>query len=92
LEIAAHARSLMDLKSGVLLPKQTKKPQKREETLDAGKRCLSQDYKLCRLFSKTVLKLICLLCYYVLNPFFCRTWLGLILVLVDLLFCGKVEM
>lgn len=93
-EIGTYAINLTDLKSEVLLTKETKKqPQKREETLVAGKHFLSQDCKLYRLFNKRKTCSEIHLSFVQLCPksSFCRTWLGLMFVLVDLLFCGKVK-
>lgn len=94
-EIRAHAIHLMDLKSGVLVTKQRgggeKPTQMREETLVAGIHFLSQDCKLYRLFNKrkTVLKLICLLCYYVLNPAFVEHGLDCCLCWSTFYFAGE---
>lgn len=77
----------MDLKSGMLLTEQKGKRHWLLEQIVSYR-----TVKLHRQLNKrkTVLKLIYLLCCYVLCSF-CGTWLGLMFVLVDLLFCGRLK-
>lgn len=83
-----HAGNVMDLKSGIPL---TEQKGKRHWLLD--KVSLTGLQKLYRQLNKrkTVLKLIFFV-LFCLKCSFCGTWLGLMLVLVDLLFCRKVKM
>lgn len=82
-----HAGNLMDLKCGMLLTEQKGKRHWLLEQIVSYR-----TVKLHRQLNKrkTVLKLIYLLCCYVLCSF-CGTWLGLMFVLVDLLFCRRLK-
>lgn len=82
-----HARNLMDLKSGILLE------QKKEESLVAGKIVSHRAVKLYRQLNmrKTVLKLICLLCYYGLNSVFVERGWGWCLCWLTFYFAGRLK-
>lgn len=73
-EVGPCAVYLIDLKSEVLLIKQTKKDPKEGGDTSCWE-TLSQNRELFDK-SETVLKLICLLCYYVLNAVFVAHGLG----------------